>query len=327
MIPELNVRTLQDAIQYFGDEQACINTMVRIRWSDGKPECPACGHKEHYYLAKQRRFKCKECWKQFTVKVGTLLEDSPIPLSKWFPALWMLCNCKNGISSYELAKDLGITQKSAWFVLQRLRLALQQGSFVKFAPIGGPIEVDETFIGGKARNMHKEKRLRVGGSRGMKGGNAKTVVMGMLQRGGKVKAQVIPERKRPIMHSIIEDCIEKGAIVMTDEHTVYTGLSEEYIHEIINHAEAYARNYISTNGIENFWSLLKRTLSGTYVAVEPFHLFRYIDEQAWRFNNRGGKTKETKITDAQRFEMALSQVAGKRLTYEELTGKVWQSAF
>ncbi len=310
--------TLQEAIQYFSDAEVCNQTLAAMRWPNGV-ECPACGHKEHYYLKSQRRWKCKECWKQFSAKLGTVMEDSPIPLQKWLPALWLLVNCKNGISSYELGKDLHISQKSAWFMLQRLRLVLQDGSLAKLGGNGGPVEVDETFIGGKARNMHKEKRLRMGGARGLKGGNAKTIVMGMLQRGGKVKAQVIPERKRPLMHGIIQDCIEKGAIVHTDEHVVYMGLSDEYVHEIINHAEAYAKNYISTNGIENFWALLKRTLGGTYVSVEPFHLFRYIDEQAWRFNNRS--TKEKKVTDADRFALALSQVAGKRLTFAQVTGK------
>jgi transposase-like protein len=325
---EFSPKTLLEAINYFSDEQVCIKTFARLRWADGKPECPACGNKEHYYLAKQRRFKCKECWKQFTVKMGTLLEDSPIPLSKWFPALWMLCNCKNGISSYELAKDLGITQKSAWFVLQRLRLALQQGSFMKFWPDGGTVEVDETFIGGKARNMHKKRQAELRKQAGgLSGGNAKTIVMGMLQRGGKVKAMVIPERKRPIVQQIVRECVETGSEIHTDDAACYDGLSEQYIHEVINHADAYVRGHVSTNGIENFWSLLKRSLSGTYVSVEPFHLFRYIDEQAWRFNNRGGKTKETKTTDAQRFEMALAQVAGKRLTFEQLTGKVWRAPF
>jgi hypothetical protein len=237
----------------------------------------------------------------------------------------MLVNCKNGISSYELGKDLGVSQKSAWFMLHRLRLVVQDGSLIKLGSDGSPIEVDETFIGGKARNMHKSRRIRMGAGYGMQGGRAKTIVMGMLQRGGKVKAQVIPDRKKPAVHSVIAECIDKGAHIMTDEHTAYMGLSDEYIHEIINHAEAYVRDHVSINGIENFWSLLKRGINGTYVSVEPFHLFRYIDEQAWRYNNRG--TRWNKITDAERFEMALSQVAGKRLTFAEVTGKTQERSF
>jgi transposase-like protein len=314
-------KTLQEAIQYFSDPEVCDKTLAAMRWPNGV-ECPACGTKEHYYLAKQRRWKCKECWKQFTVKMGTVFTESPIGLDKWLVALWMLVNDKNGISSYELGKAIGISQKSAWFVLHRLRLALQDGSIMKLGSNGGPVEVDETFIGGKARNMHKERRIRAAGGKAMQGGNAKAIVMGMLQRGGKVKALVIPERRRSIMHQIIEESIAKGAIVMTDEHVVYGGMSKEYVHEVIDHAEAYAKNLISTNGIENFWSCLKRSLSGTYVSVEPFHLFRYIDEQAWRFNNRS--TKKETVTDADRFYRALSQVAGKRLTFSEVTGKSGQ---
>jgi len=310
--------TLQEAIQYFSDPEICIHTLAAMRWPHGV-ECPACGCKEHYYLKSQRRWKCKDCWKQFSAKLGTVMEDSPIPLQKWLPALWLLVNCKNGISSYELGKDLHVSQKSAWFMLQRLRLVLQDGSLMKLSSSGTPVEVDETFIGGKARNMHKAKRLRLSGSRGLQGGNAKTVVMGMLQRGGKVKAQVIPDRFKSVMQKIIRDHVETGAHIMTDEHVGYLGLRDEYIHDVINHAEAYARGHVSTNGIENFWSLLKRSLGGTYVSVEPFHLFRYIDEQAWRFNNRS--TRDKKVTDADRFALALSQVAGKRLTFAQVTGK------
>lgn len=327
MIQDLNIKTLQEAIQYFSDEQVCVQTVAKLRWPDG-PECPACGHKDAYYLKSQRRFKCKECWKQFTVKIGTVLEESPIPLSKWLPALWLICNCKNGISSYELAKDLGVTQKSAWFMLHRLRLALQDGSLVRLPNSGGPVEIDETFIGGKARNMHRDKRARImKESGGMYGGRAKTVVMGLLERGGKVKAAVVPNRQRDTVTEIIRECVEPGANIHTDEATCYDKLKEKYVHEIVNHAECYVRGHVSTNGIENFWSLLKRGLNGTYVSVEPFHLFRYIDEQAWRFNNRGGKTKETKITDAQRFQMAIAQIAGKRLTFDELTGKTGPGRF
>jgi transposase-like protein len=314
-------KTLQEAIQYFSDPEVCIQTVAAMRWPDG-PVCPACGHKEHYYLKSQRRWKCKECWKQFSVKLGTVFEESPIGLDKWLVALWLLTNCKNGVSSYELGKDLGISQKSAWFVLQRLRLALQDGSIMKLRPDGGPVEVDETFIGGKARNMHKSKRLRLSGNRGLQGGNAKTVVMGMLQRGGKVKARVITDRFKSIMHQVVRDHVDVGANIMTDEHVGYLGLNEDYIHEVINHAEAYVKGHVSTNGIENFWSLLKRSLGGTYVSVEPFHLFRYIDEQAWRFNNRS--TRNKKVTDADRFYRALSQIAGKRLTFAEVTGKSGQ---
>ncbi|MGA2371621.1 MAG: IS1595 family transposase [Candidatus Korobacteraceae bacterium] len=322
-------KTLQEAIQYFTDEQVCIQTFARIRWADGKPECPACGHREHYYLAKQRRFKCKECWKQFTVKVGTLLEDSPIPLSKWLPALWMIVNDKNGISSYELGKALGITQKSAWFVLHRLRTALQCHSFEKIGGNGGEVEVDETFVGGKIANMHKSKKERMARVRGqqLKGDHLnKTIVMGLLDRDlRQVRAKVVPNVKRETLQNEVLREVEQGSKVYTDEWIGYKSLHEQFVHDVVNHVESYVNGQVHTNGIENFWSLLKRTLKGTYVAVEPFHLGKYVNEQVFRYNYRGGKRKENRITDAQRFELALSQVAGKRLTYDELTGKTGET--
>src|ERR1019366_8385287 len=235
---------------------------------------------------------------------------------------------KNGISSWELHRALGVTQKTAWFMLHRIRLAMQEKSSFKLGGNGGPVEVDETFIGGKARNMHKSRKQRMerkAGPGGLYAGGAKAIVMDMLQRGGKGRTQIITERKRPIMRQVIDACIEKGAIVHTDEHNSYMGLSEEYVHEVINHAEAYVKNYISTNGIENFWSLLKRGIGGTYVSIEPFHLFRYLDEQAFRYNNRA--TKDNPLNDSDRFALALSQIVGKRLTYSELTGKEGQTAF
>ena len=327
-------KTLQQAIRYFSNEQTCIDTVAALRWPDG-PVCPACEHKEHYYLKTQRRWKCKECYKQFTVKLGTIFEDSPIPLDKWLTALWMLVNCKNGISSYEVGKDLGITQKSAWFVLHRLRLALKSGSITK---LGGPdseVEVDETFIGQKAKNMHKSRKLRLirarnevqnyksqGGPGSLPG---KTAVMGMLDRQQrKVRATVVPNVKRETLQAKILNGIEHGTKLYTDTAVVYDELAQTYAHEMVNHLEGYVQGRVHTNGLENFWSLLKRSLNGSYVAVEPFHLFRYVDEQVFRFNNRG--TRKEKVTDADRFELALSQIAGKRLTFAEVTGKVTEAS-
>ncbi len=315
-------KTLQAAIRYFSDEQVCIDTVAQMRWPNG-PVCPACEKKDHYYLKTQKRWKCKECGRQFSVKLGTIFEDSPLGLDKWLPALWMLVNCRNGVSSYEIARDLGITQKSAWFMLQRLRLALQSGSIVKIGGPGSEVEVDETFIGGKARNMHKSRRIR---TKVREGNWAKTVVMGMLERGGQVKAKVIPDRKKDALHSTIAEMIEKGSQLYTDEHTGYMGISDDYAHQIVNHLERYVDGRVHTQGMENFWSLLKRGLGGTYVAVEPFHLFRYVDEQAFRFNNRKDATGR-KLNDAERFDLALSQVAGRRLTYQEVTGRLHEEAF
>src|SRR6266496_882502 len=311
--------TLQLAIQYFSDEQVCIDTVAKMRWPNG-PECPACGRKEHYYLKTQKRWKCKECTKQFTVKLGTIFEESPIPLSKWLVALWMLVNCRNGVSSYEIARDLGVSQKAGWFMLQRLRLALQTGSITKLGGGNAPIEVDETFIGGKARNMHKSRRIRM---KVREHNWSKTVVMGMLERGGKVKTAVIAERKKPIVEQIVRENIIPGSEVYTDEFPGYYKLSDEYAHKVINHLEHYVDGKVHTQGIENFWSCLKRGLNGTYVAVEPFHLFRYVDEQLFRYNNRA--TKDNPLTDADRFQYALSQIVGKRLTFAEVTGKVGET--
>jgi transposase-like protein len=315
-------KTLQQAIKHYSDEQICIDAVARMRWPNG-PECPACGHKEHYYLKTQRRWKCKECYKQFTVKLGTVFEDSPISLTKWLPALWMLCNCKNGISSYELSRDLGVSQKAAWFMLQRLRLALQDGGVLKVGGSGSKVEIDETFIGGKARNMHKARRTKMHNI-GMIA--AKTAVMGILERGGKVQTHVLGRRVGKQMKEIIENSVMPGTWVMTDEFQGYQGLSSDYTHLVINHLERYVQGNVHTQGIENFWSLLKRSLGGTYVAVEPFHLFRYVDEQAFRFNHRKG-ADGNKLNDSQRFELALSQVAGKRLTFAEVTGKVGEATF
>ena len=314
------IKTLQQAIQHFSDEQTCIDTVARLRWPDG-PVCPACGHKEHYYLKTQKRWKCKDCGKQFSVKLGTIFEDSPIGLDKWLLAMWMIANCKNGVSSYEIARAIGVTQKSAWFMLQRIRLAMQSGSLMKLGGSGNPVEVDETFIGGKARNMHRDKRARMDK---MALGN-KTIVVGLLERDGNVRTKVVKDRDLGTMHGLVKDHVIAGSKVTTDDYRGYWGLYKDYVHEIVDHAETYVSGKVHTNGIENFWSLLKRGLKGTYVAVEPFHLFRYLDEQCFRFNNRG--TKENKINDGERFEMLLSQIAGKRLTYSALTGKVGETSF
>jgi transposase-like protein len=313
--------TLQYAIQHFSDEQVCIDAVAAMRWPDGVV-CPACEHKEHYYLKTQKRWKCKDCGRQFSVKLGTIFEDSAIPLNKWLVALWMLVNCRNGVSSYEVARAVGITQKSAWFVLHRLRLALQGSGIVKMGGPNSEVEVDETFIGGKARNMHAAARRR----KGVKDAGAKTIVIGVLERGGKVHARVAPNRKKESIEAVIFPAVEKGATVYTDEFPAYPFAVRDYEHKVINHLTKYVDGNIHTNGIENFWSLLKRGLSGTYVAVEPFHLFRYVDEQAFRFNHRISADNKP-MKDGERFEIALSHVAGKRLTFAEVTGKVQETTF
>jgi transposase-like protein len=310
-------KTLQQAVKHFADEQVCIDTVSALRWPDG-PVCPKCGNTP-YFLANQKRWKCKACKKQFSVKVGTIFEDSPIALDKWLIALWMLVNCKNGISSYEVGRDLGITQKSAWFVLHRLRLALQAKSVVKLGGKGAQVEVDETFIGGASRFMHKDKRNRVIVNNRMKD---KVAVLGILERGGEVRASVIPTRRRHVLQSEIKAHVKAKSAIFTDNLMSYQGLKgHEYEHQVIDHAEKYVDGQIHTNGLENFWSLLKRGLKGTYISVEPFHMFRYLDEQVYRYNKR-------KLAhDGKRFELALSQIAGKRLTFAEVTGKVGETSF
>jgi hypothetical protein len=321
-------KTLQAAIQHFSDYDNCRKFMIAVRWLDEVVRCPYCNSEKVTYLAKAKLYRCygDHPKQKFSLKIGTVFEDSPIPLEKWLPAVWLVVNCKNGISSYELGKDLGVTQKSAWFMLHRIRLAVQSKSFVKIGgPGSAPIEVDETFIGGKARNMHRSKRERLSRNGGMQGGSGKAVVLGMLVRGGQVKATVIPHRKHNVPEKIVREIVEPGTEVHTDEFPGYYNLKEGYVHKVVNHLEGYVKENVHTNGIENFWSLLKRGLNGTYVAVEPFHLFRYVDEQAFRYNNRA--TKDNPLTDADRFQYALSQIVGKRLTFAEVTGKVGETAF
>ena len=312
-------KTLLEAIQYFSDEQVCIDTVAAMRWMDGV-RCGYCDADQPYYLKTQKRWKCRKCRKQFSVKVNSIFEDSPISLKKWLPALWLIVNCKNGISSYELARDLGVTQKTAWFMLQRLRLALKAGGIVKLGGTGGPVEVDETFIGGLPKNMHEDKRLAL--KVGMNGYAEKTAVVGMLDRDTRqVRAQVVPNVKRETLQNAILAGIEKQSTVYTDGWAGYDNLAaKDFVHDTVNHLNEYVRGQVHTQGIENFWSLMKRGLKGTYVAVEPFHLDRYLDEQVFRFNHRA--TRDNPLTDLDRFLVALSQVANKRLTYAELTGKV-----
>lgn len=320
-----NVKTLQDAIKYFSDEQVCIDAIASLRWPDGKPECPACQGRDHYYLASQKRWKCKECWKQFSVKVGTIFEDSPISLTKWLPVMWMIANCRNGVSSYEVHRAIGVTQKSAWFMLHRIRLAMQSKSWM-VGKIGGPgntVEVDETYVGGVLKNMHKSRKKDFAGSGAAK--RNKTVVMGAIDRdSGQARAEIIPFAGRDPMQSLVKRNVKFGTTVYTDDHVGYDGLGLKFDHDVINHTQAYVNGRVHTNGIENFWSLLKRQLNGTYIAVEPYHLHRYVDEQVFRYNNRKD-SKGEKVPDSVRFQNLLTRIAGKRLTFAEVTGKVGET--
>jgi transposase-like protein len=309
-------KTLQESIIYFADYENCRQAMIKYRWPDGKITCPHCGSERVTYLANARVWKCyeKHSLPRFSLKTGTIFEDSHIGLEKWLPVMWMLVNCKNGISSYEIHRGLGVTQKTAWFMLQRARLALQDPS--TGGKLAGEVEVDETFIGGKARNMHKDvKARRISGT----GPEGKAIVAAVLERGGKVRAKVVGSRRKPELQAMVREHVEPKSALHSDALKSYDGLSEDYTHQVIDHAIEYVRDNVHTNGLENFWSLLKRGLHGTYISVEPFHLFRYVDEQAFRFNNR------LEMDDADRFDIAMKQVIGKRLTYAELTGKVGET--
>lgn len=326
------IKTLIQAIQYFSDEQVCIDTVANMRWPEGV-KCPdvQCAASDPYYLNTQKRWKCRKCRKQFSVKVNTIFEDSAIPLSKWLPALWLLVNCKNGISSHEVARDLGITQKSAWFVLQRLRLALKARDFgTKFGSNdGGIVEVDESFVGGKVKNMHKSRSERLmrttdrddsdPAQQAYYKGN-KTAVLGMFDRETKqVRTKVVPNVRRDTLQAEIQKNIKYGSAIYTDQAVVYDNLRRRYTHETVNHAETYVYGKVHTNSLENFWSLMKRNLSGTYVCVDPTHLGRYLDEQVFRFNNR--KTTSNPLDDSDRFLLALSQVSNRRLKYKDLISR------
>jgi transposase-like protein len=302
--------TLQSAIIWFSEFEHCRQFMTELRWPDGVVKCPHCDSNNVTWLAKARVWKCyaKHERPTFTLKTGTIFEDSPIALEKWLTAAWLIISCKNGISSYEIHRGLGVTQKTAWFMLHRIRLAMQDTGFNK---LGGEVEIDETFIGQKARNMHKAERARkITGT----GGKDKTAVMGMVERGGNVRLQVVDNRRKHELQKQVREHVEAGSAIFTDELKSYDGLESDFQHAVINHAVEYVNGNVHTNTMENFWSLLKRGLHGTYISVEPFHLFRYLDEQAFRYNNR-------KATDAERFASVMKQIIGRRLTYAEPTGK------
>jgi len=303
-------KTLVEAIRYFSDPKKCMEFMIPLRWPDGVVTCFHCGSKEqHSFIATKNAWMCKSCRKRFSIKMGTILEDSKLGLDKWLVAIWLLTNAKNGISSWELHRSIGVTQKTAWFMLQRIRMAFHVGSFDK--KLAGIVEVDETYIGGKARNMHKDKREeRIKG----RGPTGKVVVMGLLERKGEVRTKVVRDIKRKTLQDHIQEHVERGSEVHTDSLASYEGLDPDYVHNVINHAEAYVNGHIYTNGLENYWSLLKRAITGTYTSCEPFHLFRYLDEQSFRFNNRQG-------TDEDRFLLATKSVSGKRLKYKTLIGE------
>lgn len=310
--------TLLEATRYFESFENCKDFMVSLRWPNGKVTCPQCGSDKVTFLENAKLWKCysKHPKAKFSLKTGTIFEDSPMSLDKWLVALWLIVNSRNGVSSCEIARTLGITQKSAWFMAHRLRFALHQGSFDKM--MSGQVEADETFIGGKARNMHKVKRNRLGitQSNSMAG---KVAVMGLLERhgdGSRVRTKVVETRRRHELEQTVSAHVEAGSTLYTDALRSYDRMGEKgYVHNVIDHAEKYVDGAVHTNGLENFWSLLKRSLKGTYVSVEPYHLFRYLDEQMYRFNNR------KVVGDFARFALAAASIVDRRLMWKQLTGK------
>jgi transposase-like protein len=326
-------KTLQEAILHFYDTDNCLEFMKMQRWPDGVVTCPTCGRKDVTFLATQKKWQCKSAHakRQFSAKVGTIFEDSPLGLEKWLPAVWLITNAKNGVSSCEIARSLGVTQKTAWFMLHRIRYAMKADPYGYVGKLGGSdggaVEVDESFVGGKLANMHKgrakkmqETRATVDPEEYFQRYANKTVVMGMFDRESRqVRAKVVPNVKRETLQKEILKNVKYGSKVFTDSAVAYNRTGWHYIHETVNHAETYVNGQIHTNSLENFWSLLKRNLAGTYVAVEPFHLDRYLDEQMFRFNNRQNKS------DADRFSKVMSQVKNRRLTYAEV--KVGETAF
>jgi transposase-like protein len=307
-------KTLVEANKYFDDPDVCVQFVADIRWPDG-PVCPTCGGTEHSYLTTRRLWKCKACKRQFSVKVGTIFEDSSIKLKNWLTAIWLICNSKNGISSYELGRAIGVQQRSAWFMEHRIRLAMQIGTFDR---ITGEVEVDETFVGGKAINKHAHKRIDYK-KEGKPYTEGKTIVIGARERNtGKVQAKVIPNRQPKSVQTFIADSVQVDASkVYTDAYRAYRRMDRLGIdHSYVDHSREYVDGRVHTNGIENFWALLKRGLHGTYVQVNPEHLFRYVDERVFTYNLR-------KLSDFDRFKTVLGHVAGRRLTYNELITETW----
>jgi transposase-like protein len=328
--PMAEPKSLQQAIVYFSNPDNCVDYLALRRWPDGKVICPTCGSDKVKYNAERHWWQCSahHVKRQFSIKVGTIMEDSAIPLDKWLTAMWLVTNCKNGVSSYEIARALEITQKSAWFVLHRIRLAMQDDADGKLGGNDSEVEADETFVGGTTSNMHKSRKLRMYQERsnipnwkcGSKNPN-KTVVQGILDRDARqIRAKVLPNVKRETLQNEILNNVEFGSKLYTDNAIAYNELASTYAHDFVNHATEYVKGRVHTNGLENFWSLLKRSLHGTYHAVEPFHLGRYVDEQVFRYNNRG--TKDNPLNDSDRFDLIVRKLLGKRVTFATLTGKV-----
>lgn len=294
--------TLFQLMAAFPDEQTAIDHFTAIRWANGA-YCPLCGSTRVYHFSDNRTHKCGDCRKRFSIKVGTIFEDTKIELRKWFMAIWLITSHKKGIASTSLAKDLGVTQKTAWFMLHRLRHAARTQSFNK--PLDGEVEVDETYVGGKAANRHKGDPKNAPGTAG------KTAVIGALQRGGNVVATVSDRTDTATLDGFVRAVVDPSATVSTDEHSGYRHLGRTFAHGVVRHsAGEYVQGDTHTNGIEGYWSLLKRQIVGIHHFVSPKHLNAYVAESAWRFNLRG-------FGEGERVNAFLAETNG-RLRYKEL---------
>lgn len=298
-------KSLLEAIRYYSSEVVCVEFLSSLLWQDGERCCIKCGSTAIYGMRTRPTFKCRDCKKQFSLKSGTVMHNSPLPITKWIPAVWMVVNCKNGISSYEVARALLITQKSAWHLCHRIREAIAKDATIK---LSGSVEIDESYFGGAEKNRHSDKVVSRGGSDG------KTIVFGAVERGGKVQARVIDSTSSASLQNQVLATVKIGSTLYSDEQGAYFKLGDVYDHSTVNHKRGeYVRGDTHSNTIENYWSLVKRALKGTYIHVEPFHLDRYLDEQGFRYDHR-------KTNDSGRFIQAASMLFGKRLTYDELTG-------
>lgn len=301
MIAEFH--SLCDLFEAIPDEQAAIDHFRALRWKDGA-YCPHCGSVKVYHFSDNRTHKCGDCRQRFSIKVGTIFEDTKIPLRKWFAAIWMLTSHKKGIASTTLAKDIKVTQKTAWFMLHRLRHAATTKSFN--APLQGTVEADETFIGGKEKNKHASKRKHVG-----TGGAGKIAVMGLQERGGELRTMIVDDLKAKTVQAEVAAHVEPGSTVMTDEFGGYRGLQKTYDHQTVRHSFGeYVRGEAHTNSIESVWALLKRQIYGIHHWVSDKHLSRYLSESSWRFNRRG-------FGEGERLNALIVASTG-RLRYREL---------
>jgi transposase-like protein len=299
------ISTIQLFAMFPDQETARVYLESRL-WPNGVA-CPTCSGQDRITTRKGGFYRCNQCKLDFTVRTGTIFERSHVPLHKWIHAMYLLVTSRKGISSMQLAKEIGITQKSAWFVLQRLREACGNDPTV----LQGIIEVDETYIGGKEGNKHVGKKQNLG-----RGTIGKTAVVGMRERGGRTKAMTVKAVDTVTLHATVQENIETGSTLHTDEHSGYQGLGPAYQHETVNHKGGeYARHGVTTNSIESVWAVLKRGLHGVYHHASPKHLDRYVQEFAFRLNE--GNVKRHTL---ERLDSFIAASSGRRLTYERLIG-------